>query len=174
MSSRAEKQRPLPARRRKHHMPRLASSGIRFARPNSAVTLNSAAAAHSKEAQKVTPWKNHLTETKPLIGIYARPPVSPCRSQSEPSFCLTRRARASCTVKACHARSPETPQRIPHSQAPSDSCPFRRAFPPTEPGILTLHKPAISTLRRLAVISSCTGGRYRLVCEGVGGKLDNA
>jgi hypothetical protein len=36
--------------------------------------------AHAKVPQKVTPWKNHLAETKPPIGIFARPPVSPCKA----------------------------------------------------------------------------------------------
>ena len=59
-------------------MPRFASSAIRFARSNSSVTLNSAAAVPAKEAQKVTPCKNYLAETKPPTGFFARPRVSPC------------------------------------------------------------------------------------------------
>ncbi len=66
----------------------LASSGIRSTRPRSAATPNSGVVARSKEAQKVTPWKNYLVETKPPIGFFARPPVSPCRSQSETLFLL--------------------------------------------------------------------------------------
>jgi hypothetical protein len=32
--------------------------------------------------QKVTPWKNDLVETKPHIGIIARPPVTPCNGEN--------------------------------------------------------------------------------------------
>jgi hypothetical protein len=81
-------------------MPSLASRGIRFACPSSAATPNSAAVAHPKDAQKVTPWKNDLAETKPHIGIIARHGVSPWRGQSGPCFCLTRRARPSGPSKA--------------------------------------------------------------------------
>ncbi len=75
-------------------MPSHASSGIRFTRPRSRATLNSGSVVHVEEAQKVTPWKNYLVETKPPIGFFARPPVTPCRGQSEPSFCFTPRARS--------------------------------------------------------------------------------
>ena len=71
---------------------------------------------HSKVPQKVTPWKNHLVETKSLIGIYARQPVTPCRGQFEPSFCPT-----------LPARFPAVPKPALHSLALSDSCPFHRA-----------------------------------------------
>ena len=40
---------------------------------------------HVEEAQKVTPWKNHLVETKPPTGFFARPPVSPCNAIPNPS-----------------------------------------------------------------------------------------
>ena len=72
----------------------------------------SRAKVHSKVPQKVTPWKNHVVETKPLIGNYARQPVTPCRSQFEPSFCFTRRAQF-----------PETPRR----NRTSSLCTGRRA-----------------------------------------------
>ncbi len=49
---------------------------------------------HSKVPQKVTPWKNYVAETKSLTENFARQPVSPCRSQSEPSFFLARRAQS--------------------------------------------------------------------------------
>ncbi len=39
-------------------------------------------AVHVEEPQKVTPWKNDLAETKPLIGFFARPPVTPCEAIS--------------------------------------------------------------------------------------------
>ncbi len=104
-------------------MPRLGSSGIRFTRPRSAAAPNSGLVANAKEAQKMTPWKNYLAETKPPTGFFARQAVTPCRGQSEPSFCVTRRARANGPAKACHARSPEKPQMIQHSLAPSDSFP---------------------------------------------------
>jgi hypothetical protein len=42
--------------------------------------------AHAKNAQKVTPWKTYLAETKPFIGIIARHSVSPCGSQFEAHF----------------------------------------------------------------------------------------
>ncbi len=57
----------------------------------------SRAKVHSKVPQKVTPWKNYPVETTLPTGFFARPPVSPCRSQFEPSFCVTRRARANGT-----------------------------------------------------------------------------
>jgi hypothetical protein len=41
--------------------------------------------AHAKVPQKVTPWKNHLAETKPFIGIIARHGVSPCEAITDPS-----------------------------------------------------------------------------------------
>jgi hypothetical protein len=141
MASRPEKQRPLPARTRMHFMARHASSGIRFTRPSSAATPNLGLTSYSKEPQKVTPWKNYLAETKPPNGFFARPPVTPWRGRSEPFFCIIRRAR-----------SPETPRPILPSLAPSDSCPFRRVFPPDGTGhphsaliqdSLALHRKAV-------------------------------
>jgi hypothetical protein len=93
------KKRPLPARRRKRRMPILAWRGNRPARRRREAIPNSGLVAQPKEAQKVTPWKNHLAETKPPNGFFARPPVTPWRGRSEPSFCFTRRARASGLAK---------------------------------------------------------------------------
>ncbi len=59
-------------------MPSHACRGIRFPRPRSDATPNSGLAAHSKEAQKMTPCKNYLAETKPPTGFFARHGVTPC------------------------------------------------------------------------------------------------
>ena len=80
MSSRAENGVPLFAQRRKHHMPSLASREKRPARPRRTITPNAVAEVHVEVAQKVTPWKNHLAETTPPIGNFARPPVTPCHA----------------------------------------------------------------------------------------------
>ena len=39
---------------------------------------------HVEEAQKVTPWKNYLAETKPPTGFFARQPVTPCHGENFP------------------------------------------------------------------------------------------
>ncbi len=96
----------LSAGGREHHMPSHAASEIRLTRTRIAAAPISDLVSYSKEAQKVTPWKNYLAETKPLIGIFARPPVTPWRSQSEPSFCFTRRARANGLAEARRAFPP--------------------------------------------------------------------
>ncbi len=82
------KKRPLPAQRRKRHMSSLAWRRMQFACPMRPVTLNSGAAARPKEAQKVSPCKNYLAETKPPTGFFARPGVSPSGRQSETLFLL--------------------------------------------------------------------------------------
>ncbi len=76
---------PLPAQRRKRHMPRLAWRGMRFARPRRAVTPISGLVVHVKEAQKVTPCNNYLAETKPPTGFFARQGVSPSHATLEPA-----------------------------------------------------------------------------------------
>ena len=149
MASRPGKPRPFTARRRKHRMPRFTSSEIRFTRPEISAAPNSGLVSYSKVPKKVTPWKNHLAETKPLIGIYARQPVSPCRAQSEPSFCLAPRAPASGAANSRRAQSPETPQRILPALAPSDSSPFPRAFPP----------------RRIRTFLLCTDWQAQFACH---------
>ncbi len=61
-------------------MPRLAWRGNRLARRRREAIPISAAVAHPKEPQKVTPWKNYLVETKSPTGLFARPPVTPCEA----------------------------------------------------------------------------------------------
>ncbi len=134
MPSRAEKQWPLPARRRKHHVPRLAWRGNRLARRRSVVTPNSGPVAHSKEAQKMTPCKNYLAETKPAAGFFARPRVTPCDAIPDPSraACWPPPKRGLFQVRflatpadAIHLYERHLPARITTSARPdgSASCP---------------------------------------------------
>jgi hypothetical protein len=64
-------------------MPRPAWRENRLARQRRELAPNSGLVTHSKDAQKVTPWKNYLAETKPFIGIIARHGVSPCQGTLE-------------------------------------------------------------------------------------------
>ena len=59
-------------------MPWLAWGRTRLANRRREATHISGSFAHPKQAQKVTPWKNYLAETKPPAGFCARPPVTPC------------------------------------------------------------------------------------------------
>ena len=131
-------------------MPSLAWRGIQLARPRSAVTPNSGAVARSKEAQKVTPCKNYLAETKPPTDFFARQGVSPSGSQSETLFLF----------RSLHqpGRLPfENPPRTASRSAFSRSChrwtvrfvPIPSVFPaPTPMDISSFHKPDILTLPR--------------------------
>ncbi len=65
-------------------MPSLAWRGNRLGRRRREATPNSGAAAHAKEPQKVTPWKNYLAETKAPTRFFARPGVSPCHGENFP------------------------------------------------------------------------------------------
>ncbi len=67
-------------------MASLASRENRLARLRSVPTPNSGLGTLPKEAQKVSPWKNYLAETKPPTGFFARPGVSPCGSHSDTPF----------------------------------------------------------------------------------------
>ncbi len=87
------------------HVPRVTPSA---SQSDSAIWASAPRAeVHSKEAQKMTPWKNYPVETKPPIGFFARPPVTPCQATLEPfarhMFAITR------------TRSLSTPPLLPHS-----------------------------------------------------------
>ncbi len=62
-------------------------SAIRASAPRASADV-SRTEVHSEVPQNVTPWKNHVAETKPLIGNFARQPVSPCASPSAAPFLL--------------------------------------------------------------------------------------
>jgi hypothetical protein len=88
MPSRGKSSGRFPAQRRKHHMAMLAGRENRLARRRRELTPKSSAEAHSKVAQKVTPWKNYLAETKRPNENFARHGVTPCGSQFEAHFLL--------------------------------------------------------------------------------------
>ncbi len=60
-------------------------SAIRASAPRAGADV-SRSEVHSEVPQKVTPWKNYVVEKTPLIGIYARQPVTPCGTQFQSPF----------------------------------------------------------------------------------------
>ncbi len=110
-------------------MPRLAWRGNRLARGRREATPNSAATAHPKEAQKVTPCKNYPAEKKPPTGFFARHGVTPCEAPPpSPDSLPESRSRA---------QRSKTPRRVQFHENRTVAVRSRR---PSDPGCQSPHR----------------------------------